>query len=62
MVTFAQNKLVRHKDHIELYNKDREEKLILIVGEKIQEDKARDSLIMTIKNSAELKDSILNFE
>ena len=53
---------MRHKEHIELYYKDREEKLILIVGEKIQEDKARDSLIMTIKNSAELKDSHLTFE
>ena len=62
VVIFAQNKLVRHKEHIELYYKDREEKLILIVGEKIQEDKARDSLIMTVKNSAELKDPCLTFE
>ena len=62
MVTFAQNKLVRHKEHIELYYKDREEKLLLIVGEKIQEDKARDSLIMTIKNSSELRDFSMNFE
>ena len=62
VVTFVQNQLVRHKEHIELFYKDREEKLILIVGEKIQEDRAKDRLIDTIRNSEELKGQLLTFE
>ena len=62
VVTFVQNQLVRHKEQFELYSKDREDKLILIVGEKIQEDRAKDRLIDTIQIAEELKGPVLTFE
>ena len=61
-MTFVQTQLARQKGHIELYSKDREDKLILIVGEKIQEDRAKDRLVETIKDNEELKGDLLTFE